>query len=514
MDFFDLIKNRDFYLKKETIKSGKDLGISPNNLIYVEKEYDKEVNEYLSKNYNSISEKIFHYNKSMKLIYLPISFDDLFDNHGEILSLLKYYYPNIKIGGDYYDKVQDAISTSIFTNITFSFIGYSEIVTPGFLRFVKKTSIGQEYEYIYEYIKLDLISDISLKKQVKYCVEQFLDCMPPSGSGGSGGIYPSLFDESEEDDIYIPKKKTKGSGLIDDKSEKTYRKDEEISEEKASNDGSGLFAKRKLSSTSKNIFDKPFWHHLFDEDVDEDKKNKADLKSKPPSTEKTFGKIESIDEKPSCQLFEGSVEQFDEKYPAESPYAITLAEESNPKESELIARIKEDIITIKELGLLDLLIKELGPALFEDKEEIYKPSRLIMDDNFRIFLPDFDNMEIEMTPLPKTLFILFLRHTDGILLKHIHDYKDELLKIYKLLSYKEDFFDIVESINRICNPSDGSINEKISRIKEAFIKKMSIDTAKYYIITGERGQKKEIPLNRSLMQLPPMFEEIIMTGAR
>ena len=479
MDFFDLIKNRDFYLKKETIKSGKDLGISPNNLIYVEKEYDKEVNEYLSKNYNSISEKIFHYNKSMKLIYLPISFDDLFDNHGEILSLLKYYYPNIKIGGDYYDKVQDAISTSVFTNITFSFIGYSEIVTPGFLRFVKKTSIGQEYEYIYEYIKLDLISDISLKKQVKYCVEQFLDCMPPSGSGGSGGIYPSLFDESEEDDIYIPKKKTKGSGLIDDKSEKACIKDEEIFEEKASNDDSGLFAKRKLSSTSKNIFDKPFWHHLFDEDVDEDKKNKADLKSKPPSTEKTFGKIES-----------------------------------NPKESELISRIKEDIITIKELGLLDLLIKELGPALFEDKEEIYKPSRLIMDDNFRIFLPDFDNMEIEMTPLPKTLFILFLRHTDGILLKHIHDYKDELLKIYKLLSYKEDFFDIVESIDRICNPSDGSINEKISRIKEAFIKKMSIDTAKYYIITGERGQKKEIPLNRSLMQLPPMFEEIIMTGAR
>ena len=214
--------------------------------------------------------------------------------------------------------------------------------------------------------------------------------------------------------------------------------------------------KRGKTSKSKNIFERHFWESLFDDDETEVKKD----------------------------------------------------------ESDLIARIKEDIITVKELGLWDLLIKEVGPALFENKEEIYKPSRLIMDENFKIFLPDFDNMEIEMTPLPKTLFILFLRHTDGILFKQIHDYKEELLEIYKLLSYKEDFFDIVESIDRICNPTDGSINEKISRIKEAFIKKMSIDTAKYYIVTGERGQKKEIPLNRSFLQLPSMFEEIIMTGIR
>ena len=93
----------------------------------------------------------------------------------------------------------------------------------------------------------------------------------------------------------------------------------------------------------------------------------------------------------------------------------------------------------------------------------------------------------------------------------INLFKKELLEIYKLLSYKEEYSDIVESIDRICNTTDGSINEKIFRIKEAFIKKMSIDTAKYYIVTGERGQKKEIPLNRSLLQLPSMFEEIIFT---
>ena len=134
-----------------------------------------------------------------------------------------------------------------------------------------------------------------------------------------------------------------------------------------------------------------------------------------------------------------------------------------------------------------------------------------MDEYFKIFLPDFDNMEIKMTTLPKTLFILFLRHSEGIILKHIHVYRKELLEIYKLLSYKEDYEDFVENIDRICNPTDGSINEKISRIKEAFLNNMSIDTAKHYIITGERGQKKEIVLSRSLLLLPQMFAELYIT---
>lgn len=70
---------------------------------------------------------------------------------------------------------------------------------------------------------------------------------------------------------------------------------------------------------------------------------------------------------------------------------------------------------------------------------------------------------------------------------------------------------MVESVNRICNPLEGSINEKLSRIKEAFLKKMSMDTAKYYIVAGERGMKKKIEIDRSLIRLPKALEEIELT---
>jgi hypothetical protein len=58
---------------------------------------------------------------------------------------------------------------------------------------------------------------------------------------------------------------------------------------------------------------------------------------------------------------------------------------------------------------------------------------------------------------------------------------------------------------------EGSINEKLSRIKEAFLRKMSMDTAKHYIITGQRGMKKKIEIDRSLIELPNTFEEIERT---
>lgn len=178
----------------------------------------------------------------------------------------------------------------------------------------------------------------------------------------------------------------------------------------------------------------------------------------------------------------------------------------------LIDQIKSAIQNAKELGFYDLLLKEIGELLFKNEEEKrFRPSRLFMSNDYRIFLPDFNQLEIEMTPLPKSLFILFLRHPEGISLKSLIDYKTELLEIYKLLSYRENYLDMIESINRMCNPLEGSINEKLSRVKEAFLKKMSMDTAKYYIIKGERGMDKKIEIDRKLITLPKAFEEVALT---
>lgn len=44
-----------------------------------------------------------------------------------------------------------------------------------------------------------------------------------------------------------------------------------------------------------------------------------------------------------------------------------------------------------------------------------------------------------------------------------------------------------------------SINEKCARIRAAFIKEFDHHLAKYYVVTGERGEAKKITLPRDLV---------------
>jgi len=192
--------------------------------------------------------------------------------------------------------------------------------------------------------------------------------------------------------------------------------------------------------------------------------------------------------------------------------AEKYAEASVFSGEERISQIREDILELKGMGFYELLVRELGEALFENRpEQLHRPSPLVMDEEYKIFLPHFENMEIQMTPLPKALFILFLRHPNGIHLSSLIDYKQELLEIYKLFSYRESWGNMVESINRICNPLEGAVNENLSRIKRAFVSRMSMDTAKHYIVSGERGAEKKIMLEIELIRLPKALEEIERT---
>ncbi len=74
--------------------------------------------------------------------------------------------------------------------------------------------------------------------------------------------------------------------------------------------------------------------------------------------------------------------------------------------------------------------------------------------------------EVEMHPLSKVLYFLFLRHPEGIILKELVDYKTELLSIYKQISAQWN----EQSINNLVDPTKNSANEKISRIRSDFRK--------------------------------------------
>ena len=169
---------------------------------------------------------------------------------------------------------------------------------------------------------------------------------------------------------------------------------------------------------------------------------------------------------------------------------------SEPKDEieELTAQVAVAIERLKQLGV------DYATILNIVKGEP-KLSRMVVTDIGRIILPDYNEMEIEMRPTAKALYLLYLKYVDGIAFKDLPDYKDELMKIYAKVTNLSSGDAQREAIEALVDPLQNTINVACSRVKEAFVSRFNNDLADYYVISGKRGEAKKIKLNRGLVDL-------------
>ncbi len=164
-----------------------------------------------------------------------------------------------------------------------------------------------------------------------------------------------------------------------------------------------------------------------------------------------------------------------------------------PTNEDLIEGIQKRILELKKRGVHPRLIWDI----LQERPVL---SRLVITKDFRILLPDYNNKEIKMSPLPKAVFLLFLNHPEGIVFKQLHDYYSELMDIYKQLTNRVVEIGIRKSIRDLTDPTKNSINEKCSRIREAFLKEFDDRFAHHYYVTGKYGEPKKIILPRELVE--------------
>lgn len=188
---------------------------------------------------------------------------------------------------------------------------------------------------------------------------------------------------------------------------------------------------------------------------------------------------------------------------------------------DIADNIKKEMEQLKEGGYYELLLHTLGDEikqLLSDVKPIPSLSHLKITDDYKIWLVDY-NKEVKMTPLQKTLYIFYLRHPEGVEFKMLSAYYDELLAIYKVLSNRENLQKQEESIRRLVDVTDNAINEKCSRIKEAFLKITDDFIARnYYIVLKKQRYEedpvigyyllKQIILPRNLVTYPKDIERI------
>jgi hypothetical protein len=118
-------------------------------------------------------------------------------------------------------------------------------------------------------------------------------------------------------------------------------------------------------------------------------------------------------------------------------------------------------------------------------------SRLIIDNENRIYLPDFGNIEIKLRPLEKTLYFFYLNHPEGVGLSFLRGKKVEMYEIYTKLSGIGNLEEMKSRINDMVDVTKSSAFEKISKIKAAFVKAIGEELAKNYYIQGGNGEVKK-----------------------
>ena len=153
---------------------------------------------------------------------------------------------------------------------------------------------------------------------------------------------------------------------------------------------------------------------------------------------------------------------------------------------ELSSQIRLLIGQLRLTGRNDLLLKAIGVPLLEElRIEAAKGrlSRLVITEDYRFILEDY-HKEVELQPVHKAVYLLFLAHPEGIEFKRLADYREELTRYYMATAKIMDKEKVMESVDHLINPLDNAINEKCSRIKKVFLGLMDEYTASYYIISS------------------------------
>ena len=171
-------------------------------------------------------------------------------------------------------------------------------------------------------------------------------------------------------------------------------------------------------------------------------------------------------------------------------------EEYAPLRDE-VAEILESLENnVKKLRLQGVTLSAIHE--FIDKQEPLSP--LVITEDLRIFLPEYNNIEIELSAQRKALYFLFLNHPEGIVLQHLEEYHKELMNYYKQTNGGVVTPRMEESIKKLETYGNNQLNVVITRIREAFCSKFDERLARHYFISGERGQAYKIGLPQALIR--------------
>ena len=153
------------------------------------------------------------------------------------------------------------------------------------------------------------------------------------------------------------------------------------------------------------------------------------------------------------------------------------------------AGILEGMEAAELLVLLEKVQERLKELQFSSE-----PTKLYIDKGYNIRLGSPNGASLPLRPLVKALFVLFLNHPEGILLKERGLYEAELNDIYATIKPNTPEEERRKRIRRLVDLTDNSFSEKASELN-AKLEQAFPEMADNYKIHGTNGYPRRIPLD-------------------
>jgi hypothetical protein len=214
--------------------------------------------------------------------------------------------------------------------------------------------------------------------------------------------------------------------------------------------------------------------------------------------------VEQKNEETIEEFMKGYIENLSFKNPNIGARYYCL--ETNKKElpsiqEESIERLKiinEEIEQLRKSGQLAILAPKIYEFLKKNTDGIVYNNTypMVITEDFKILIPHCNNLEIKLSYLTKSIYLLFLSNSEPIDLKDLHLHKDSLLFIYKQISNQNSYDRIKDTVEDLLKKDNEAIYVHFSRIRKAFLNHFSEFIAFRYYITGDKGKPKKIMFDR------------------
>ena len=141
--------------------------------------------------------------------------------------------------------------------------------------------------------------------------------------------------------------------------------------------------------------------------------------------------------------------------------------------------------------------------MFRERSEfLNSPSKMEIRGFMKhIFLKDLGDLEIHLNPKEKTIYLFFLNHPEGVRIVDLIDHKTEISHFYETFTNSFETAQIAQAINLLLDPTEGNINQVLSRIRAKFRSAVGSRLANFYTIEGNPGDPFKIHLNRELVTI-------------